>query len=128
MPGKLASACDSDVIKHLCAFCLLVPASCLKAREHFEKCREHYIKLAELIPAGQYYRYSDHWHFLTQRLVFLIALTVYLEVGFLVSRETAAEILGCKYSLHTKSMHVLVIHTHDIRERVVNGDCSVGLQ
>lgn len=31
---------------------------------------------------------------MTQRIVFLIALTIYLEAGFLVSRETAAEILG----------------------------------
>jgi len=75
-----------------------VSAACLKAREHFEKCRDNYLKLSEIIPVGQYYRYSDHWHFLTQRIVFLIALTIYLEAGFLVKRETVAEILGLKTS------------------------------
>lgn len=58
------------------------------------------MKLAAIIPAGQYYKYSDHWHFLTQRIVFLIALTVYLEAGFLVSRETVAEILGRKVTFN----------------------------
>jgi len=42
------------------------------------------------------YSYSDHWTYITQRLIFLIALVIYLEAGFLVTRETAAEMLGCK--------------------------------
>lgn len=46
------------------------------------------------MPAGQYYRYNDHWRYVTQRLCFLAALTVYLEAGFLVSKDTVAEILG----------------------------------
>lgn len=71
-------------------------AGCTSAREQFELCRENYQKLAELIPAGQYYRYNDNWTFLTQKLVSLIALTIFLEAGFLVERDTAAEILGCK--------------------------------
>uniref|UniRef100_A0A2M3Z8E3 Translin n=1 Tax=Anopheles braziliensis TaxID=58242 RepID=A0A2M3Z8E3_9DIPT len=71
-----------------------VPAACATARTHFEVCRAGYVKLAALIPIGQYYRYNDHWHYMTQRIVFLIALTIYLEKGFLVSRDTAAEILG----------------------------------
>ncbi|XP_050075450.1 translin [Anopheles maculipalpis] len=71
-----------------------VPEACAKARTIFDTCRENYGKLAALIPAGQYYRYHDHWHYMTQRIVFLIALTIYLEKGFLVNRETAAEILG----------------------------------
>uniref|UniRef100_A0A182QKR4 Translin n=1 Tax=Anopheles farauti TaxID=69004 RepID=A0A182QKR4_9DIPT len=71
-----------------------VPAACAKARTFFETCREGYGKLAALIPAGQYYRFHDHWHYMTQRIVFLIALTIYLEKGFLVARETVAEILG----------------------------------
>lgn len=36
---------------------------------------------------------------MTQRIVFLIALTIYLEKGFLVTRDTAADILGCKCGL-----------------------------
>lgn len=73
-----------------------VGAACLSARQQFEVCRKGYQRLAELIPEGQYYRYNDHWHFLTQRVVFLVALTVYLEKGFLVSRDTTAEVLGMK--------------------------------
>lgn len=69
----------------------------MQAREQFEIARQLYEKLAKIVPQGQYYRYNDHWSFLTQRLVFLIALTIFLEVGTLVERDTAAEILGCKY-------------------------------
>uniref|UniRef100_A0A182J7D9 Translin n=2 Tax=Anopheles atroparvus TaxID=41427 RepID=A0A182J7D9_ANOAO len=71
-----------------------VSAACATARERFETCRTGYQKLADLIPQGQYYRYNDHWHYMTQRIVFLIALTIYLEKGFLVTRDTAAEVLG----------------------------------
>lgn len=74
-----------------------VSSGCLRARERFEVCRGLYEKLAKLVPAGQYYRYNDHWQYLTQRLVFLIALTIFLEKAFLVERDVAAEILGCKY-------------------------------
>ncbi|XP_053687660.1 translin [Sabethes cyaneus] len=73
-----------------------VPTACSNARVHFETCSNGYQRLAALIPAGQYYRYNDHWHFLTQRVVFLVALTVYLEKEDLVSRDAAAEILGMK--------------------------------
>lgn len=66
----------------------------MKAREQFEKVREAYKKLNSLIPVGQYYRYNDHWKFVTQRLCFLAALVVFLEVGILISKDTAAEILG----------------------------------
>ncbi|XP_065082104.1 translin [Ochlerotatus camptorhynchus] len=78
-----------------------VSGACLAARNQFEVCRKGYERLAGLIPEGQYYRYNDHWHFLTQRVVFLVALTVYLEKGFLVSRDTTAEVLGMK----TKQAH-----------------------
>ncbi|XP_055532121.1 translin [Wyeomyia smithii] len=73
-----------------------VPAACVNARAQFNVCRNGYRRLADLIPAGQYYRYNDHWHFPMQRVVFLVALTVYLETESLVSRDTAAEILGVK--------------------------------
>lgn len=69
----------------------------MKAREQFEKVREAYKKLNSLIPVGQYYRYNDHWKFVTQRLCFLAALVVFLEVGILISKDTAAEILGGKF-------------------------------
>ncbi|XP_075167503.1 translin [Haematobia irritans] len=70
--------------------------ACCNARKQISSCSESYKKLAEIIPVGQYYRYSDHWTFITQRLVFLIAMVVYLEAGFLVTRETVAELLGLK--------------------------------
>ncbi|XP_031623773.1 translin [Contarinia nasturtii] len=73
-----------------------VSSGCLKAREQFEICNKLYAKLAKMVPVGQYYRYNDHWSYLTQRIVFLIALTVFLEVGTLVERDTVAEILGLK--------------------------------
>lgn len=75
---------------------ILVSACCHNARQLFEEVRENYVKLGQLIPKDEYYRYHDHWKFVTQRLAFLIALTIYLEVGILVSRDTVAEILGGK--------------------------------
>ncbi|GAB0090217.1 Translin [Sergentomyia squamirostris] len=82
-----------------------ISQGCLKARGHFAECQKGYRKLAEIIPAGQYYRYSDHWHFLTQKLVSLVALTVYLEAGFLVSRETVGEVLGLEIT-QTNGFHL----------------------
>ncbi|XP_044738662.1 translin [Chrysoperla carnea] len=73
-----------------------IPNTCLKARKYFDEVRVNYIKLASVVPQDQYYRFHDQWKFVTQRLAFLIALTIYLEVGILVSRETVAEILGVK--------------------------------
>lgn len=67
----------------------------MEARKSFEKCRVFYQQLSEVVQ-GQYYRFFDHWNWTTQRLVSLIALVVYLEAGFLVSRDTAADILGLK--------------------------------
>lgn len=67
---------------------------CQRARTLFEAAQQGYAKLAKLIPKDEYYKYHDHWRFVTQRLSFLIALTIFLEVGILVSRETVAEILG----------------------------------
>lgn len=66
----------------------------MDARKVFEKCRGYYLELAAIVPQGSFYRYHDHWNWTTQRLISLIALVVYLEAGFLVSRDTCAEILG----------------------------------
>ncbi|XP_055859361.1 translin isoform X1 [Episyrphus balteatus] len=82
-----------------------VGEACLLARKLFENCAIGYKSLAELIPPAQYHRYSDHWTFITQRIVFLIALTVYLEVGTLVTRETVAEILGLK-TVQSEGFHL----------------------
>ncbi|KAJ6633990.1 Translin, partial [Pseudolycoriella hygida] len=66
-----------------------ITEKCIQARKCFEECKEQYTKLGNLIPTEQYYRYSE-WHYLTQTIVFLIALTVYLESGTLVTRESVA--------------------------------------
>ncbi|XP_044264658.1 translin [Tribolium madens] len=76
-----------------------ISAACFTARELFESVRAGYEKLNTVVPAGQYYRYNDHWRFATQRLCFLAALIIFLEKGFLVDKKTTAEILG----LHDKS-------------------------
>lgn len=89
------SYCDETFTFFVYSF-FVVSSGCLKAREHLEVCRGLYEKIAKLVN-GQYYRYNDHWQFLTQRLVFLIALTIFLEKGFLVERDVVADILGCKY-------------------------------
>lgn len=72
----------------------VVSQHCLRARTLFEDVRQQYAKLAEIVPKDQYYRYHDQWRFVTQRLCFLAALIVYLEVKILVTKETVAEILG----------------------------------
>ncbi|XP_036332103.1 translin [Rhagoletis pomonella] len=79
--------------------------ACKEARKQVSACASIYKQLSELIPVGQYYRYSDHWTYITQRLVFLIAMVVYLEAGFLVKREIAAEMLGLKIN-HADGFHL----------------------
>jgi predicted translin family RNA/ssDNA-binding protein len=71
-----------------------VTGACVKARKIFENCSQYYKQLAAIVPKGEYYRFSDHWNYTTQRIVSSIALVVYLEAGFLVTRDTCAEILG----------------------------------
>ncbi|XP_072020881.1 translin-like [Amphiura filiformis] len=71
-----------------------VPGICQKARGMFETVRIQYAQLKEKFPADQYYRFHDHWRFVSQRLVFLSALIVYLETEQLISREEVAQILG----------------------------------
>jgi hypothetical protein len=60
----------------------------------FDGIKEGYKKLAEKVPPDQYYRYHDHWRFVTQRAAFLASLTIYLESGELASSETVAEMMG----------------------------------
>lgn len=63
-------------------------------RKILENCKGLYSQLAAIVPPAQYYRFIDHWNWTTQRLVSIIALLIYLEAGFLVTRDTCAEILG----------------------------------
>ncbi|CAH0552077.1 unnamed protein product [Brassicogethes aeneus] len=73
--------------------------ACIKGREIFEEVRIGFEKLDKIVPAGQYYRYHDHWKYVMQRLCFLAALIIYLEKGILIDKLTAAQILG----IHEKS-------------------------
>lgn len=69
----------------------------MRARHIFqEDVHKGYENLAKIIPEKQYYRYSDHWRYVTQRLCFSAALVVFLEKGILVSKDVTAEILGVK--------------------------------
>lgn len=72
----------------------VIAVYCTNARGIFEDVRIQYANLAEIIPSNQYYRYHDQWRFVTQRLCFLVALVIYLEVKVLVTKDTVAEILG----------------------------------
>ncbi|RLU22762.1 hypothetical protein DMN91_005040 [Ooceraea biroi] len=73
---------------------IIVAEYCTRARERFGEVRTQYANLAQVVPSNQYYRYHDQWRFVTQRLCFLAALVMYLEVKVLVTKETAASILG----------------------------------
>jgi hypothetical protein len=58
--------------------------------------KTQYRDLSTKVPEGQYYRFHDHWRFVTQRLVFVTALVIYLESERLVKREETAGMLGSK--------------------------------
>ncbi|KAF7280002.1 translin [Rhynchophorus ferrugineus] len=74
--------------------CEKIHNSILKSRELFEEIRKGYDALDKIIPAGQYYRYNDHWRYTTQRLCFLASLIVFIEKGTLIDRTTTEQILG----------------------------------
>ncbi|XP_069790882.1 translin [Narcine bancroftii] len=71
-----------------------IPQKCQKAREYFDTVKTHLAELKTKFPAGQYYRFNEHWRFVLQRLIFLAAFVVYLESETLVTREDVAGILG----------------------------------
>ncbi|XP_076160761.1 translin [Ptiloglossa arizonensis] len=75
---------------------IIVSQYCATSRVLFENVRENYATLAEIVPKDQYYRFYDHWRFVTQKLCFLASLIIYLEIKVLVSKETVAELLGVK--------------------------------
>lgn len=75
---------------------IIVSQYCATSRELFKDVRKNYIRLAEVVPRDQYYRFHDQWRFVTQKLCFLASLIIYLEIKVLVTKETVAEILGVK--------------------------------
>ncbi|KAK8766662.1 hypothetical protein V5799_006558 [Amblyomma americanum] len=71
-----------------------IPEVCEKSKAQFATVRDQYQVLKSKIPARQYYRFHDHWRFVTQRLCFLVALSIYLEEERLVQRDQVADVLG----------------------------------
>ncbi|XP_033105675.1 translin-like [Anneissia japonica] len=71
-----------------------IPAICGKSREKFESVKSSYADLAGKFPIENYYKFHDHWRFVTQRLIFLSALTTYLETETLITREETAKLFG----------------------------------
>ncbi|XP_064471169.1 translin-like isoform X2 [Ornithodoros turicata] len=67
---------------------------CKKSRSAFTNVQNQYAVLKSKVPENQYYRFHDHWRFVTQRLTFLAGLTVYLESEALIQREEVAAMLG----------------------------------
>ncbi|XP_045457637.1 translin [Melitaea cinxia] len=80
--------------------------ACLQVRELFEKANEGYRKLKEAVPPTDYYKYQDHWRFMTQRYCFLISLTIWLEKGILASHETVASVLGISAVEEKEGFHL----------------------
>ncbi len=56
-----------------------------------EKIKPRISALKSVIPDGQYYRFSNHFNFSLQRLVFVVCLVHYLRHDDLLSLEQAAE-------------------------------------
>ncbi|XP_072937547.1 translin [Epargyreus clarus] len=83
-----------------------ISPACLKARELFEKAREGYQKLAGAVPSAEYYKYQDHWRYMTQRYCYLISLTIWLEKGILATHETVAEVLGVSANEEKEGFHL----------------------
>jgi len=84
-------------------------ALCATVRASMEKdVPEQYVRISEKIPPGQYYRYCDHWKFVTQRLCFIASLLIYLETSSLATREQVADLLGLakKGDAFSKTFHL----------------------
>ncbi|XP_052824705.1 translin isoform X1 [Octopus bimaculoides] len=73
-----------------------VPEICEKAKGYFSKIKEQYANIASKVPDNQFYRFHDHWRFVTQRLSFLAAFLFYLQYHGLICYEDTAEMLGLR--------------------------------
>lgn len=86
---------NHEIIKVVIIFLFAVIREyCTKSRALFEDVRKNYTRLADVVPKNQYYKYHDQWRFVTQKLCFLASLIIYLEIKVLLSKDTAAEMLG----------------------------------
>ncbi|XP_068755000.1 translin-like [Montipora capricornis] len=79
---------------------------CAKGRQMFDVAKSHYASLVEKIPAGQYYRFCDHWWFASQRFAFLGSFIVYLESERLITRPQLAEMLGVQVERGSGGFHI----------------------
>ncbi|XP_037093318.1 translin-like [Pollicipes pollicipes] len=71
-----------------------VASVCEKTRSYYPAIKAHYSSLAAKVPKDQYYRFHDHWRFVTQRMAFVSALLVYLESEELATHEAVADAMG----------------------------------
>lgn len=86
---------NHEIIKVVIIFLFaVIHEYCTTSRALFEDVRKNYARLADVVPKNQYYKYHDQWRFVTQKLCFLASLIIYLEIKVLLSKETAAEMLG----------------------------------
>ncbi|CAH0717161.1 unnamed protein product, partial [Brenthis ino] len=83
-----------------------IAPACLEARHLLEKACEGYQRLKQAVPSTDYYKYHDHWRFMTQRYCFLISLTIWLEKGILATHDTVAAVLGISAVEEKEGFHL----------------------
>ncbi|KAI8441403.1 hypothetical protein MSG28_015018 [Choristoneura fumiferana] len=83
-----------------------IAPACLRVRELFVKTREGYAKLKNAVPSTDFYKYHDHWRFMTQRYCYLVALTIWLEKGILATHETVADVIGISAVEQKEGFHL----------------------
>eukprot|EP00128_Syssomonas_multiformis_P004682 Colp12_sorted_trinity150504_noHs@32155 len=77
----------------------------LENRRLFTDIQAQIQELSQNCPAGQYYKYNDHWRFTIQQAIFLSALTYFLETGRLLLPEEVPSFLGVTVS-DSQDFHV----------------------
>jgi len=73
-----------------------VASLCQRARVMLGEAQAGFTTLAASVPAAEYYRFHDHWRFITQRLCFLSSLVHFLETETLATRQQCAHMIGVK--------------------------------
>ena len=70
----------------------------VEAESLFVRLCANYATLKKVVPAAEYYRYSDHWHFANQRATFVVSFTQFLRDERFVTQDQVIERLGCMFS------------------------------
>ena len=73
---------------------MVVNEVCEKAKATFSRATSQFANLASKIPQNQYYRFNDHWRYVSQRFAFLATLLFFLESEKLAFHEDVAGVLG----------------------------------